>query len=132
MASQAGSTMTDPMATPTGHRRHIPPPHSLARRAVPETTIADKGARGQVIFRGLAFAALAHEATASGRGHATEEGHPTTSIGVDLSAAAKPTRWAPPVRLPVATPQAALPSSVACLESKKDEDNPPIVLVKYE
>ncbi len=130
MASRAGSTVKDPTATPTGHRRHVPPPRSSARRAVPETTIADEGARGQAILRGLALAVLAHEATTSGRGHATEEGHPTTPIGVDLSAAVTPTRWAPPVRLPVATPQAASPSSIAHLGCEEDDADPPLAFFK--
>ncbi len=69
-----------------------------------------EGARNHAVFGGLALAALAHEATTSGRTPA--EGYTTAFIGVSLGAEAMLTRCTPPVRLPAIATMGAPPSSI--------------------
>ncbi len=40
--------------------------------------------------------------------------------------------WAQPVHLPVASPTAAMPSSMAKLEMEEDKGNPPVALLIFE
>ncbi len=77
-----------------------------------------EGIHGREIIGGLTLAALAHKAATSGCAQA--EGNKTAYVGVNLSAATTPTKWTPPVQLPVVTPQATLPSSVARLGCQED------------